>query len=892
MRILLLDDLRSEAELIEHTLRLAGLDCSWRCVRNSSDFAQALATFNPHVVLVDACLDGPAVVRLTQQRDADVPVIGIGDAFDAASVAALMGAGAVDCVLRARLERLPFAIGVALHGVAEKRNRRKAEAALHDSEIKFRRLFEAAKDGILILDGKTGAITEANPFILDRLGYSHEEVIGKSVWDIGAFKDIAAAKLALETLLGNTYIRYENLPLKAKDGRVLDVEFISNVYQEGDNKVIQCNIRDISERKRMEKALQDSREMLERTESIAHIGGWERDLVRERLTCSREMSRILGHDPETYVPDFADWAATIHVDDRYRVSSAIEDLLLNHAQRFDFQFRIVRPDGTERVLHDVGEISYDATGGPIRMHGSMVDMTERALAERHAADEASKFRVMIDQSLAGIYIIEASGKINYINQRFAEMSGYSQAEVIGRPFLEFIGEPDRQMVASRFAGVVTRITPAQQIATLIRRKDGSYMEGLTQGSVATIEGRPVLIGVTIDITERKHSERAIERLNRTLRTLSAGNSSLVHATSEAALLESMCNAVVHVGGYPIAWIGFAEDDACKTIRPVTVVGDDLGLVAAARISWADDDEHGLGPTGIAIRTGQPQVTRNFDTDERMAPWREQAKTLNLRSSIALPLTNNKGTFGAAVIYAHEQDAFGTDEVNLLMEMVNDLAYGIDALRGRAEHEIALVRLDKSLKSAVAALAGTVEVRDPYTAGHQRNVARLASAIGREMGLSRDRIQGIYLAAVIHDIGKIQVPAEILSKPGKLSELEYKLVQVHAQAGYDIVKGIEFPWPIAQMILQHHERLDGSGYPNGIGGDAILLETRILSVADVVDAMMSHRPYRSTLGLDAALHEIEKGKGRLYDPDVVVACIALFRQKGFAFDAPGQPDRNA
>ena len=168
------------------------------------------------------------------------------------------------------------------------------------------------------------------------------------------------------------------------------------------------------------------------------------------------------------------------------------------------------------------------------------------------------------------------------------------------------------------------------------------------------------------------------------------------------------------------------------------------------------------------------------------------------------------------------------------------------------------------------------MRDPYTSGHQQRVAKLAVAIARELSLAEDDIEGLHLAGIIHDVGKVTIPPEILSKPGRLSGVELALIREHAQAGYDIIKGVDFPWPIAQMILQHHERLDGSGYPDGLRGDEILLGARIIAVADVVDAMATHRPYRAAVGIDAALQEIEANRGRLYDPDVVDACLRLHR----------------
>ena len=254
------------------------------------------------------------------------------------------------------------------------------------------------------------------------------------------------------------------------------------------------------------------------------------------------------------------------------------------------------------------------------------------------------------------------------------------------------------------------------------------------------------------------------------------------------------------------------------------------------------------------------------------------------SSLALPLRIDSEIIGALAIYAAEPDAFDGDEVRLLIELADDLAFGIAALRVRAQGEAAAQAHRNSMEATIAALAATVELRDPYTAGHQHNVSLLAAAIARDMGLSEHDIEGIRIAAVVHDVGKISVPAEILSKPGKLNPLEFELVKTHAQAGHDIVKGVTFPWPVAQMILQHHERLDGSGYPNGLQGNAILPGARILAVADVVEAMMARRPYREALGLDVALAEIEAGKGTRYDAAAVDACRALFRENQFSFQS--------
>jgi putative two-component system response regulator len=195
----------------------------------------------------------------------------------------------------------------------------------------------------------------------------------------------------------------------------------------------------------------------------------------------------------------------------------------------------------------------------------------------------------------------------------------------------------------------------------------------------------------------------------------------------------------------------------------------------------------------------------------------------------------------------------------------------------------LKKLRRNLAGTIQAMSSMVEIRDPYTAGHEKNVSVLSRAIAHELGLPTDVLDNVRMAASIHDIGKISVPAEILSKPGRLSDIERSLIQMHSRMGYDILKDVDLPYPIAQIVLQHHERLNGSGYPQGVKIGEILFESRIVSVADVVEAMASHRPYRPALGIDMALEEIEKNKGIFYDAVVVDACVRLFREKGFKLE---------
>jgi len=206
-------------------------------------------------------------------------------------------------------------------------------------------------------------------------------------------------------------------------------------------------------------------------------------------------------------------------------------------------------------------------------------------------------------------------------------------------------------------------------------------------------------------------------------------------------------------------------------------------------------------------------------------------------------------------------------------------------RKKAEGKVqrTLKKLRRVLGATIQAMAVTVEMKDAYTAGHQRRVTNLARSIAKEMHLSGDKVDGIRMAGSIHDIGKIGVPGEILNKPVRLADMEFELIKTHPVIGYNILKEIQFPWPVAKIVLQHHERMDGSGYPHGLSGDAILIEARILAVADVVEALASHRPYRPALGVDKALEEMREKRGILYDQEVVDACLKLFTEKGFKFD---------
>jgi len=263
------------------------------------------------------------------------------------------------------------------------------------------------------------------------------------------------------------------------------------------------------------------------------------------------------------------------------------------------------------------------------------------------------------------------------------------------------------------------------------------------------------------------------------------------------------------------------------------------------------------------------------------------ETANFFSLVANDLTEQKRLAAIVASKKLAQQLLTASEQS--RHILNQLLSEQEAAKNKISEQ--LLQLKDNLKDTVHAIATIVEMRDPYTAGHQVRVTALAAAIATEMGLPADQIEAIEVAGMVHDLGKIQTPAEILSKPGEINELEHNLIKTHPQAGYDILKGIHFPWPIADIVLQHHERLDGSGYPHGLKDGGILLAARILSVADVVEAMSSHRPYRASLGIDAALAEIAAHRGTLFDPQVVDACTHLIQEKKFSLASPPRTKQN-
>jgi putative nucleotidyltransferase with HDIG domain len=487
-----------------------------------------------------------------------------------------------------------------------------------------------------------------------------------------------------------------------------------------------------------------------------------------------------------------------------------------------------------------------------------------------------------------VFISDNEGRFIEFNEAFATFHKFANKDDCAKTLAEYPEFLDVLLPNGELAPLEQWAVPralrgetATHAVYTLRRKDtgetwvGSY-------SFAPMRDKDgVIIGAVVagrDITPQKRAEAKIAKLNLLLEAIKDINEALLRAKSEPELFQQTCDLLLKVPYVIFSWIGLVQPDSHE-IKAVAWAGAEEGYLSIIKVAW-DDSEYGRGPTGQAIRTGQPVIRRNLDPIPYPHPWKEEALKRGYLSSIALPLTYEGEVIGILKGYSGVTDAFGEKEIEFLNQVAGDIVVGIRSLRLEQELIESLIKLQVTMLQTIEAISSMAELRDPYTAGHQKRVTQLALALAQEMGLAPDRIEGLRVASLIHDIGKIVVPAEILNRPGKLSEYEMNIVRIHSEAGFDIIKKIDFPWPVAQVVLQHHERLNGSGYPQGLQGVDILPETKILAVADVVEAMASHRPYRPSLGIDAALEEIEKNRGTLYDKTVADTCLRLFREKGF------------
>jgi PAS domain S-box-containing protein len=448
------------------------------------------------------------------------------------------------------------------------------------------------------------------------------------------------------------------------------------------------------------------------------------------------------------------------------------------------------------------------------------DITEHKRLEDILAESEGRYRNVFETASDGIVLFEKrEGKITHANQAVEKMLGYSLEESVGKK-LQDIGIVDIDDFQTLMQ-ILNDIGITNYTDVLIKTKSGQNID-----TDIYLADRARLVQCNIrDVAPRKQAEEELKQSEKRYRSIFENAQEGIFRTTPDGRIIMSNQALAKMFGY---------ESPEEFMADITDVALQLYVNPEDRRKLKEMiEEHGFV---------KGYETQNYKKDGGII-W------------ISLNMYVVRDEKGQIMHY---------EGIN---EEITDRKQTVERMR-------------KALGATVQAIAVTVETRDPYTAGHQRRVADLARSIATEMNLPIDQIDGIRMVAIIHDLGKISVPAEILSKPTKLTALEFSLIKTHAQSGYDILKDIDFPWPVARTVLEHHERMNGSGYPNGLTGDNLLMESRILAVADVVESMGSHRPYRPSLGIEAALEEIEKNRGTLYDNAVADVCLRLFREKDY------------
>ena len=879
--------------------------------------------------------------------------------------------------------------------------RKRTEESLKKSEERYRLITENTAHAIAIFDLNLNP-TFISPSIRKHRGYTVQEAMTLTLDQVLTPDSLQQAskmfadQMALESSGTADPARTVLMELEeyCKDGSTIWVELTASFLRDNNFKPtdILTVTRDITDRKKAEETLKESEKKYRLLADNVNDVIFVLDMNLKYTYISPSVKILRGYEPEevlkqqsieqTLTPSSMDLAMKT-------LSDVMELEKIKHqdiTESRTLQLEMRRKDGSTVWTEVKFSFIRDENQRPVGILGITRDITERKKAEDKLRFEEQRFRALVEHSSDIIVILTLEGIVTYINPAIERALGYKVEERIGANTLEVIHPDDLQYLADNVIILFTDTNaPVVQFEMRLRHKDGSWrtFEAVGSNLVHNNVVEYVIVNYR-DITERKRTEVEIAGVNRALRMLSDTNQALIHTADEATLLNEVCQIIVEVGGYHMAWVSFAEHDEAKTLRPAAHASFDSGYVESAKVTWADN-ERGRGPGGTAIRTGLPCMARNIPENPAFAPWHEAAIQRGYKSIIALPLISESQALGVLEIYSVDTDAFDTKEVEILKELAGDLAFGIAALRTRAKRDQAEVelrkseeryrlvientahsitifdlnlkpteyiapsilkrrgytvqealtqtldqmmtpdslqlasklfaeqmalessgtadpartvlmeleeyckdgstiwveivasflrdnnfkptailtvarditerkhaeerlketfdRLRKAMETTIQVMVSAVESRDAYTAGHQLRSTNLACAIATEMGLAQEKIEGIRMAGSIHDIGKLSIPAEILSKPTKLTNIEFSLIKEHSRSGYEILKDVESPWPLAEIVYQHHERMDGSGYPRNLKGDEIIMEARIMAVADVVETMASHRPYR-------------------------------------------------
>jgi PAS domain S-box-containing protein len=727
--------------------------------------------------------------------------------------------------------------------------RMRAEESLGRSEELYRTFLESTMDMVLLKDDELRHIMVNKP-LLDFMGKEENEIIGKTDAELLP-QSIAQVcrQTDMEVIQSGAIVKTEE-PMH--DGIYETRKFPVSI---GGGKVgVGVYIRDITDRKRAEEALKQSEEKYRTVVDFTY--GWEYWLAPDGKYAyiSPACERISGYRAEEFLQDPKLLEKITHPDDRSRLAVHIHDVLQGKSDACQLEFRIITRNNEDRWIGHECQGVYGRDGLYIGRRGSNRDITDRKRVEESLKEKDKFMESIILGSAVATFVVNTEHKVIYWNRACEDLTGIKSEDMLGtsdhwKAFYDHPRPCVADIIVDNAFDKMTNLYKVYAKSLLI--PDGICAEGWYphlggKNRYVMFDAAPIrdtngkitaAIETLQDITDRKQAEDALqgseERLSKAQKISHVGSWELDLSTNRLVWSDEVYRIF---GLQPQEFIATYET-FLDSIHP-----DDRNSVDAAYSS--------------SLREGRD----SYEIEHRVV----QKHTHDVR-------------------YVHERCEHVRDTSGRIVRsvgMVQDITE-----RKKAEENLkeTLESLRKALGTTIQVMISAIEVRDPYTAGHQIRSSDLARAIATEMGLSQDKIEAIRMAGPIHDIGKLSIPAEILSKPTKLTNIEFSLIKEHVRTGYEMLKDVESPWPLAEIVYQHHERMDGSGYPRNLKGDDILMEARIMAVADVVESMASHRPYRPALGLNAALEEIENNKETLYDADAADACLRLFREKGFQLE---------